>query len=157
MYLPLYTHDKHTGWGLDGFKLRTLFAVPHADDRRFFYGANFEFSYNARRWDEQRFTSEIRPIVGWHLKPWDVIINPIFDTSYDGLENLNFVPSTRVAYNFDRAGRWLSKSTRTTGPSRIRTRDASRSISSTPSSIAPSARSASRLASASVSRTRPTG
>src|SRR5204863_9421060 len=26
LYLPLYTHDKNTGWGLDGFKLRTLFA-----------------------------------------------------------------------------------------------------------------------------------
>jgi hypothetical protein len=101
LYLPLYTHDKHTGWGLDGFKLRTLFAVPHADDRRFFYGANFEFSYNARRWDERRFTSEVRPIIGWRLKPWDIIINPIFDTSYDGLENLNFVPATRVAYNFE--------------------------------------------------------
>ena len=32
----------------------------------------------------RRFTSEVRPIVGWHLKPWDIIINPIVDTSYDG-------------------------------------------------------------------------
>ena len=37
------------GWGIDGVKLRALFAVPKADDRRFFYGANFEFSYNADR------------------------------------------------------------------------------------------------------------
>jgi hypothetical protein len=100
LYLPLYTHDKNTGWGLDGVKLRTLFAVPHADDRRFVYGANFEFSYNARRWDAKRFTSEVRPIVGWHLKPWDIIINPIVDTAYDGLENLEFVPAMRVAYTF---------------------------------------------------------
>jgi hypothetical protein len=100
LYLPLYTYDKHQGWGIDGAKLRALFAVPHADDRRFFYGANFEFSYNARRWDQTRFTSEVRPIVGWHLKPWDVIINPIVDTAYDGLENLEFVPAVRVAYNF---------------------------------------------------------
>jgi len=77
LYLPLYTHDKHTGWGLDGVKLRTLFAVPHADDRRFVYGANFEFSYNAKRWDEKRFTSEVSPIIGWHLKPLDVIVDPI--------------------------------------------------------------------------------
>src|SRR4249920_1700231 len=27
LYLPLYTRDKDLGWGLDGFKLRTLFAV----------------------------------------------------------------------------------------------------------------------------------
>jgi hypothetical protein len=100
LYLPLYTHDKHDGFGIDGFKLRTLFAVPNADNRRFFYGANFEFSYNARRWDSTRFTSEIRPIIGWHLKPWDVIINPIVDTAYDGLGNLELVPASRVAYNF---------------------------------------------------------
>ena len=101
LYLPLYTHDKNEGWGIDGSKLRLLFASPHADDRRFFYGANFEFSYNAKRWDETRFTSEVRPIIGWHLKPWDIIINPIFDTSYDGLKNLDFVPATRIAYNFE--------------------------------------------------------
>ena len=51
LYLPLYSRDKETGWGLDGFKLRALFAVPNADDRTFFYGANFEFSFNAKRWD----------------------------------------------------------------------------------------------------------
>ncbi len=100
LYLPLYSRDKLAGWGLDGVKLRALFAVPNADDRTFVYGANFEFSYNARRWDSTRFTSEIRPIVGWHLKPVDIIINPIVDTAYDGLGNLEFVPAARVAYNF---------------------------------------------------------
>ena len=99
LYLPLYSRDKATGWGLDGFKLRALFAVPDADDRKFFYGANFEFSINAKRWDTTRFTSEIRPIIGWHLKPFDIIFNPILDTSYDGLGNLDFAPSFRVAYN----------------------------------------------------------
>jgi hypothetical protein len=99
LYLPLYSRDEATGWGLDGFKLRALFAVPGADDRRFVYGANFEFSVNAKRWDLNRFTSEIRPIVGWHLRPLDIIINPILDTSYDGLKNLIFAPSARVAYN----------------------------------------------------------
>ena len=99
LYMPLYSRDEHQGWGLDGFKLRALFAVPHADDRRFFYGTNFEFSVNARRWDQTRFTSEIRPIIGWHLKPIDVIVNPIIDTAYDGLSNLEFVPAVRVADN----------------------------------------------------------
>jgi hypothetical protein len=99
LYLPVYSMDHAMGWGLDGFKLRTLFAVPNAADRRFFYGANFEFSYNAKRWDTKRVTSEIRPIIGWHLSPVDVVVNPILDTSYDGLKNLDFAPSTRVAYN----------------------------------------------------------
>jgi hypothetical protein len=100
LYLPLYSRDKDAGWGLDGFKLRALFAVPKADDRTFFYGANFEFSFNAKRWDTKGFTSEIRPIIGWHLKPIDIIINPIVDTAYDGFGNLEFVPAARVAYNF---------------------------------------------------------
>ena len=100
LYLPLYSRDNSSGFGLDGFKLRALFAVPNADQRKFFYGANFEFSVNAHRWDTTRYTSEVRPIVGWHLQPWDIIINPIVDTAYDGLRNLEFVPATRVAYNF---------------------------------------------------------
>src|SRR5205814_4221883 len=61
----------------------------------------FEFSFNAHWWDTTRFTSEIRPIVGWHLKPVDIIVNPIFDTAYDGVSNLEFVPATRIAYNFN--------------------------------------------------------
>ncbi|MEO8484643.1 MAG: hypothetical protein ABI634_20735 [Acidobacteriota bacterium] len=100
LYMPLYTHDKTLGFGVDGFKLRTLFAVPHAEDRRFVYGANFEFSINAKRWDPKRFTSEIRPIIGWHVSPkFDVIVNPIVDTAYDGLKNLEFVPAVRIAVN----------------------------------------------------------
>jgi hypothetical protein len=99
LYLPLYSYDKTMGFGYDGFKLRSLFAVPNADDRTFFYGVNFEFSINAARWDTSRFTSEVRPIVGWHLGRLDVIFNPIVDTSYDGLGNLIFAPSARLAWN----------------------------------------------------------
>jgi hypothetical protein len=99
LYLPLYSRDESLGWKVDGFKLRTLFAVPHADDRTFVYGVNIEYSYNAKYWDTKRFTSEVRPIVGWHLNKVDLIFNPIVDTQYDGLKNLVFVPSTRLAYN----------------------------------------------------------
>jgi len=101
LYLPLYSHDKNNGGTYNGFKLRALFAVPHADDRTFFYGANFEFSVNQKNWDESRISSEVRPIVGWHLKPWDIIINPIVDTAYDGFGNLDFAPATRIAYNLN--------------------------------------------------------
>lgn len=99
LYLPLYSVDEGLGAALDGVKLRTLFAVPHADDRTFFFGVNFEFSYNAKQWDPKRFTSEIRPIVGWHLRPVDVVFNPILDTAWDGFGALELAPSTRVAWN----------------------------------------------------------
>ena len=104
LYLPLYSVDRKLGGTIDGFKLRELFTVPHAADRRFVYGVNVEFSFNSKHWDSTRFTSEIRPIVGWHLKPWDIIVNPILDTSYDGVKNLDFAPVTRIAYNV--SNRW---------------------------------------------------
>ena len=100
LYMPLYSVDKDLGAKFDGFKLRALFAVPKAEDRKFFYGVNFEFSVNAKNWDERRITSEIRPIVGWHINKVDVVFNPIVDTNYTGgIRNLEFVPSERLAYN----------------------------------------------------------
>ena len=60
---------------------------------------NIEYSFNAKWWDTKRFTSEVRPIVGWHLNQFDLIFNPIVDTQYDGFKNLIFVPSSRLAYN----------------------------------------------------------
>ena len=42
---------------------------------------------------------EVRPIVGWHLQPWDIIINPTLDTKYEGRKILDFAPAMRVAYN----------------------------------------------------------
>ncbi len=99
LYLPLYSYDKNNGGTYNGFKLRALFAVPHADDRTFVYGVNFEFSVNQSNWDENRITSEVRPIIGWHLKKrWDILINPILDTAWDGFKNLDFAPASRIDY-----------------------------------------------------------
>jgi hypothetical protein len=98
-YLPVYTITRDRKVELDGAKLRALFAVPHADTRRFFYGVNFEFSFNARHWEQSRHSGEIRPIVGARSGPWDFIVNPILDTSFDGLSHLDFAPSVRLAYN----------------------------------------------------------
>src|SRR5262249_32983583 len=101
LYLPLYSISKDRGASINGGKIRLLFAVPHAEDRKFFYAANFEFSYNSKHWDQRRYTSEIRPIVGLHLHPWDLIFNPILDNSWaGGFGGLDFAPAARVAYNF---------------------------------------------------------
>jgi hypothetical protein len=99
LYLPLYSVADGEGPVLNGFKVRELFVVPHAADRTFFYGINFEFSYNAEHWDPYRSTSEIRPILGWHLGQFDFIINPILDNTWTGVANLDFAPSVRLAYN----------------------------------------------------------
>jgi len=102
LYLPLYSVSAARGPSINGGKIRFLFVSPRAAERKFFYGANFEFSYNAKHWDPRRYTSEIRPIIGWHLKPWDIVINPILDNSwYGGFKSLEFVPATRLAYNLN--------------------------------------------------------
>src|SRR5713226_8624892 len=134
LYLPLYSRDKDTGWGLDGVKLRALFAGPQAGERRFVYGVNFELSYNARRWDTRRITSEIRPIIGLHVKPVDIIINPILDTSYDGLKNLKLAPRCASPATSPRDGRQRSRSTRTSAPCTRCSRALNRLTSSTGSS-----------------------
>ncbi len=100
LYLPLYSVTDQYGPAVTGGKLRLLFVSPNAGERTFFYGANFEFSYNAAKWDSHRYSSEIRPIVGWHIHPWDFIFNPILDNSWDGgVAALEFNPSARVAYH----------------------------------------------------------
>ena len=101
-YLPLYSDSSNLGPVLNGFKIRELFVLPHAADQPFFYGMNFEFSYNAKHWDSDTYSSEIRPILGWHLGKFDFIVNPIFDNSWKGLKNLDFAPSVRVAYNISK-------------------------------------------------------
>ena len=105
LYLPLYSISKDRGATINGGKIRLLFAEPHADERTFVYAVNFEFSYNSAHWDPSTFTSEIRPIFGLHLHPWDILVNPILDNSYKGgFQNLDFAPASRVAYNL--SPRW---------------------------------------------------
>jgi hypothetical protein len=98
LYMPLYTLSDGK-FELDGFKLRSLFVIPHAAERSFFYGVNFEFSFNTRHWDQDKYTQEIRPIVGWRVSRWDFIVNPILDNSWKGLSRLDFAPESRIDYN----------------------------------------------------------
>ena len=97
LYFPLYSITRDNGVLYNGFKLRALFVSPDAANRDVFYGVNFEFSFNTAHWNERRYTSEIRPIIGTHVGRFDFIFNPIVDYSYDGFSNLEFVPATRVA------------------------------------------------------------
>jgi hypothetical protein len=99
VYLPVYTITNQGTPQFDGGKIRTLWVVPNAHERTFFYGVNFELSANTGHWDAHRIGLEIRPIVGWHLGRWDIILNPIIDTAFDGAGNAHFAPAERIAYN----------------------------------------------------------
>lgn len=105
LYLPLYSISNDRGATINGGKIRLLFVSPHADDRTFFYGVNFEFSRDAQHWDPRTSTSEIRPVIVLHLHPVDIIVNPILDNSFvGGFKSFEFAPATRVAYNL--SPRW---------------------------------------------------
>jgi hypothetical protein len=106
LYLPVYTlYSTGRGTTINGFKIRELFVRPHAQDHKFFYGVNFEFSVNANYWESRPITSEIRTIVGLNLHRVHLIYNPIVDTNYTGgLGNLEVVPAGRIAYHLN--DRW---------------------------------------------------
>ncbi len=98
LYLPVYTFAGGTEQ-FDGGKLRTLFVVPDAAHQMFFYGINFELSFNNKHWEDHSPSLEVRPIVGLHLGKWDLIANPIVDTGLNGAGHAGFNPSERIAYN----------------------------------------------------------
>lgn len=102
LYLPVYTRTAAGALLFDSAKLRALLVVPDAHDRRFFYGVNFELSYNTPHWEPSRYSGEIRPIIGWHLGRYDLILNPILDTDFNGFAKLDFAPAVRAAWNVNR-------------------------------------------------------
>jgi hypothetical protein len=99
LYLPVYTLTRDGHAELDSTKIRALFVSPYAAQRTFFYGINFELSYNAAHWEPSRLSGEVRPIAGLHLGDWDLIVNPILDTDFKGVGRLDFAPAERIALN----------------------------------------------------------
>ncbi len=99
LYMPVYSFSQ-SGPQFDGGKLRSLFVVPDAAHRTFFYGVNIELSVNNRHWEDHSPSLEIRPILGLHIGKWDLISNPIIDSGFNGPGNASFAPAERIAYNF---------------------------------------------------------
>lgn len=83
----------------NGAKIRNLFVVPHAGERRFFYGVNFEVSYQTPAFSQTRYALEIRPIVGVRNSDWEFIVNPIVDIGLGALGEADFLPAARLARN----------------------------------------------------------
>jgi hypothetical protein len=83
----------------DGAKLRSLFVVPDAAKRSFFYGVNFELGYEMPRFASNPWGLEIRPIVGVRNAQWEFIVNPIVDLSFGPGGEADFAPALRLARN----------------------------------------------------------
>ena len=83
----------------DGAKIRSLFVVPDAAKRSFFYGVNFELGYEMPRFASSPWGLEIRPIVGVRNAQWEFIANPIVDLSFGSGGEADFAPALRLARN----------------------------------------------------------
>jgi hypothetical protein len=97
-YLPFAV----TGMGeflSDGAKIRSLFVIPDAAKRSFFYGVNFELGYEMPQFSPTPWALEIRPIIGVRNKEWEFIVNPIVDVSFGPGGEADFAPAVRLARN----------------------------------------------------------
>lgn len=100
LYLPFAVQDHQ--FLSDSVKLRTLFVTPHAEDRSFFYGVNFEISNSTPKFSQTRFGLEIRPIIGVRRAEWELIVNPIVDIGFGKNGTADFTPAVRLARKLDR-------------------------------------------------------
>jgi hypothetical protein len=98
LYLPFSLQDQR--FYSDAFKLRTLFVSPHAEQRNFFYGVNFEFSNETPPFSQSRFSMEIRPIIGLRSSDYEFIVNPIVDIHFGKFAEQHFTPAARIARKF---------------------------------------------------------
>ena len=99
LYLP-FAIQNQTFYS-NAFKVRTLFVSPHADQRDFFYGINFEFANETPPFARTRFAMEIRPIIGGRNSEYEFIVNPIVDVGFGRFGETHFAPAARVARKFD--------------------------------------------------------
>lgn len=98
LYLPFSVQDNR--FYSDAFKIRTLFVTPHADQKNFFYGVNFEFSNETPPFAQTRWGMEIRPIIGWRNAAYEFIVNPIVDVGFGKYGEADFAPAVRLVRKF---------------------------------------------------------
>jgi len=98
LYLPFAVTRDGQFWS-DGAKVRSLFVVPDAAKRTFFYGINFELGYELPYFSGTAWNLEIRPIIGVRNTQWEFIVNPIVDVGFGSTGEADFAPALRLARN----------------------------------------------------------
>jgi len=98
LYLPFAMTRDGQFWS-DGAKVRSLFVVPDAAKRTFFYGINFELGYELPYFSGTAWNLEIRPIIGVRNTQWEFIVNPIVDVGFGSTGEADFAPALRLARN----------------------------------------------------------
>ena len=97
-YLPFSVNSAGETYS-DGAKIRSLFVVPDAAKRSFFYGVNFELGYEMPQFSLTPWNLEIRPIIGVRNSEWELIANPIVDVGFGPGGEADFAPALRLARN----------------------------------------------------------
>ncbi len=95
-YAP-FAVDQNGRFYSDGGKFRTLFVVPDAAKRDFFYGVNLEFSYATAAFSQTKYNMEIRPIIGVRKGEYEFIVNPIVDLGFGHDGDAELGPAARIA------------------------------------------------------------
>lgn len=100
LYLPFSINvDRNLSY-MDGAKLRTKFL--NADDPGLFYGLNLEVGMEPRRYAEDRWNAEVRPIIGGTVGNWFIAFNPDMEISLSGRsQKPEFAPQIKVMRQLD--------------------------------------------------------
>jgi len=69
---------------MNGARVRLKYLAPVESTRPFFYGANVEVGYVPLRVSEDRYTAELRGILGHRNGPWLFAFNPILGWALSG-------------------------------------------------------------------------
>lgn len=96
-YMP-FSFDSDGVYRPGGVKFRQLFVSPHAEDRKYFYGLNIEWSYVTPSFSPNPVGLELRPILGVRDMGWELIVNPIYDIEIGPQPTSSFAPAARVAH-----------------------------------------------------------
>ena len=67
-----------------GVKLRNKFVTPPRWDAHWRLGLNIEFSLLPQGYDRDRWGNELRPIVAWENERFELVLDPIVDSSLAG-------------------------------------------------------------------------
>jgi hypothetical protein len=89
-----------------GIKLRNKFVTPPNWKKYWRLGLNVEFSLLPQGYDRDRWGNELRPIVAFETDRFEIVVNPIVDTSLAGPDasaGPSFEPCISAVYKVDDA------------------------------------------------------
>ena len=91
------------GWNWVGDHIRPRIAVPESWHLPVGLSLSQEIGYQRRKFSEDSWTYELRPIIDKKIGRWYLAFNPTFDRSLHGLnvnKGFEFSPNVKVSYDF---------------------------------------------------------